>query len=49
MNNWPKMTKAMSEMNNQLVDPLWPESLGFIAYGTGVGILNVYPQPTGLY
>ena len=37
----------MSEINNQVLNPLWLESSGIIAYGTGVGILNVYPQATG--
>jgi hypothetical protein len=29
----------MSETSNQFVDPLLPESLGVVAYGTGVGVL----------
>ncbi len=37
----------MSEINSQFLDPLWLESSGLIAYATGIGILNVYPQATG--
>jgi hypothetical protein len=40
---------AMSDTNNQLLDQLLLEGSGAVAYGTGVGILTVYPQAEGYY